>query len=756
MIKKANITYQSFLRYLLFFLLFLVFNCIEKQVYPYSTCILVYCTYSSCNIILSWLLYLLSFLVLGRVGLLAPCGIICLFFLIVWLLHRKSKHKSEFLYSAYTTIAMISFIILGDNTDLISLERRIIVAVITTLLSLLTIIAGRALKQKGLKLKFSFEEFISLVVVTSIFGLGLCNLISPLLWKTVIAFTILFVCYLFNFSVSSIVCAVLGLSLSLYYGNVHYLSIYLLIGLIAQMLMPISKYFSSLSIMLTDCLSHIIFGIYQAYQIFDLLPLIIGSAFFCILPKKFLQDFKDRISLFKEKQLARQSINRNRLMLSNRLYELSGVFTEISSAFKNFNLNDMSEQDAKKNICNQIITNLCTNCTNKENCHATKRAKLDCIEKMIDIGFAKGRLSLIDMPKNLAEICSKASDVIYYSNRLIADYRSYCLDKQNVLGGRELLSEEADGVAQILRGLALEEGTTLNFQRKTEALLTENLLKNGILVTEVLIYGNGDDIKVSLIVSSTDYQIEKLQRLISNTLAKPMTLCEKTNLTQDKCYMLLRKSCNYDAVFGIAQTTKDGSNSSGDTHSVIKINEQKFLVALSDGMGSGSKAEKVSASALSLIESFYKAGLNSNLILNTANKLLSINSDDTFTALDIAVIDLNSCHADFIKYGSPYGFLISENGIRIIEGNSLPLGILQELKPSICKTSMENENMLLLVTDGISDAFGESSAIIDYLRSVPALNPQSLADGILEKALELSDGKANDDMTALAVRIFKR
>ena len=63
--------------------------------------------------------------------------------------------------------------------------------------------------------------------------------------------------------------------------------------------------------------------------------------------------------------------------------------------------------------------------------------------------------------------------------------------------------------------------------------------------------------------------------------------------------------------------------------------------------------------------------------------------------------------------------------------------------------------MILLLTDGISDAFGSSSTIIDFLQTVPAKNPQTLTNQILAKAISLSNGKHADDMTALAVRIFK-
>ena len=68
----------------------------------------------------------------------------------------------------------------------------------------------------------------------------------------------------------------------------------------------------------------------------------------------------------------------------------------------------------------------------------------------------------------------------------------------------------------------------------------------------------------------------------------------------------------------------------------------RFLVALSDGMGSGETANNISSVSLSLIESFYKAGMESSLILDTVNKLMAINAEDTFTALDVSVIDLKT------------------------------------------------------------------------------------------------------------------
>ena len=86
----------------------------------------------------------------------------------------------------------------------------------------------------------------------------------------------------------------------------------------------------------------------------------------------------------------------------------------------------------------------------------------------------------------------------------------------------------------------------------------------------------------------------------------------------------------------------------------------------------------------------------------------------------------------------------------------MPLGILDQLNPSVCQANIDDNAIILLVTDGVSDAFGSSGEIIDFLRTLPAKNPQTLTDSILKKAIELCDGKPIDDMTALAVRIFKK
>ena len=746
---------SSVIKYSFIFFCFLAFSKLENDVLPYSSAIFVTSTVLGASLFITPLLYLGSFLILGASDLLLPACIFAGVILITVLIYRKFKSNYFIEIIAFTLIGLIGFILLEGQNAFITIEKRVLTVILTTVLTILTFIAGKAIKEKGLKFKFSLDQTACLLVCVALFGLGVCRLISPLAWKGVCALILLGVCYIYRVGICSILSTVLGLSLALFYNDVSYVGVFLVWSVSIECFLRLSRYAGALSLLICDYLIQVVFSVYQNYQVIDFICILIGCGVFCLIPSSILKNLKEQLYSFREKQLTRESINRCRSVLAGRLYDLSGVFTEMADAFTNFKKNNVTEESAKAFIQKQVVESVCKDCVSFSRCSSKNAVKAD-IEKLIDIGFAKGKLSLIDMPKDISKNCSNPNNILFALNKLLADYRLKLLEDKNLSSGRDLIASEALGVAEILRGLALETGSLVKYHNTLERKLCDELFKGGFNVNELLIYGENDLISVSLITAMNEFSLTGMQAIISKTLGVQMDLTDRNKITEDKCYLSFRRAVDFDAVFGVAKAVKDGSEKSGDTHSVIRINNNRFLMALSDGMGSGKQANAVSSASLSLIESFYKAGLDGNLILQTVNKLLAINSEDTFTALDVSIIDLKNCSADFIKYGAPYGFIINDNGIKIVEGNTLPLGILDQLKPSVATTSLDGGDMIVLVTDGITEAFSSSGEIIDYLRKVPAKNPQTLANGILEKALELSNGKKNDDMTVLAVRVFKK
>ncbi len=751
---KAKLDYKTVFRYVLLFFAFTVLNKLEQTVYPYSLALASVSFTFGYSLFITPILFLSSFLVVGQIGYFASLSIAIVFLIIVNLIYKKTGANLRYETVLFTALSLVSFIILGNTQFHISLTKRVFVLVATSLLTFLCYIAGKAITFKGLKYKLGYEEFASLGIIVLLFGLGICNLISPYLWQGLSVLILLLVTFIYKKGACTLTALTLSISLAIYYGNLNYVALFLLYSLSAESLMPLSRYLAPLSIVVTDYVVFLIFGMYSEYLIENLLCVLLGGVTFAVIPTKMLVNIKNELNLFREKQINRVAINRNRVMLSNRLYELSNVFNEMADAFTSFKKVTMTESSIKTAMRKEVEQSICFTCDNKARCLTYGKERSAGLDTMIDVGFAKGKLSLIDLPKELGDKCVHPNNIIYALNKLLADYRSYLLERKNLESGRNMIASETAGISDILRGLALESGQMLKYQSQVERALNDTLLKNGYRVSELLVYGEENNITVGLILTMREFSLEQISSIISKVVGISMSVCDKTNISDDKCYLSFRKAPLFDAVFGVAGENKDGEKVSGDTHSITRISDDKFLIALSDGMGSGEIAQNVSSVSISLIESFYRAGMKSELILGTVNKLLSLNAEDSFTALDISVIDLNDCSADFIKYGSPYGFIVGENGIKIIEGNTLPLGILEELKPSVCQVKLNGGDMIVFVTDGISDAFGSSSEVIEFLRSSPAKNPQTLADNLLKRAIELSKGEKKDDMTVLAVRIF--
>lgn len=755
-VKKSSFRSIYSIKYLIIFVLFLIFNSLEEQPLPYSISILALALVEGFSPIISPLLFLLTIILSGATGLILSSAISALILSVVIFIYDRFEKKPLYETAIFVAISLIGFILIGDTTSQIAVEKRIIVSFIIVIISFFAIVGGQAITKKGLKFKMTFEEILSLAILTSVFGVGLCNLTSPLVWKCLSVAIILSVCYLYRTGIATIVSAILGISLAIYFGNINYVSVYIILAIVSESLVFISRYVSAVAFIVSDYLAELLFGVYSSYSVEEFLPVFIGALIFCVIPSKPLVNIKEKLYSFREKQLVRQSINRNRATLSGRLYDLSSVFAEMASAFNLFNNFSTSDDQIKSNLEEKIYASVCKECEHFSRCASYERNLKIGLSKLIDIGFAKGKISLIDMPKEIGDICFHPNSILFSTNKALGDYKNALLEKMNVKNGRDLLANEALGIAEILRGLAFETGSQSKYNSRGERNLSQALFKEGFLVDELLIFGEEDRLSVNLILVMKEFSINKLLFTISSTLGVDMTITEKVDISEDKCYISFRRAPLYDAVFGLSSAVKDGKSESGDTHAVTRLNRDRFLVALSDGMGSGKRAREISSTSLSLIESFYKAGLNTPLILSTVNKLLSINTEDSFTALDVAILNLFDCSCDFIKYGSPYGFIIGKEGVRIVEGNNLPLGIIDELKPSVCTTSLNNGDIIVLISDGISDAFGSSSLIIDFLRSVLAKNPQTLSDKILEKALMLNNGKKNDDMTVLTVRIYKR
>ena len=186
-----------------------------------------------------------------------------------------------------------------------------------------------------------------------------------------------------------------------------------------------------------------------------------------------------------------------------------------------------------------------------------------------------------------------------------------------------------------MKGCAVDLCRTHAELNGTADNIKKALAANGVSCPEVYTDGENDDEVSAVILGKIN--IKTCAKIISDTLGRRYVLKDKIAVGGDKSCLIFGAPPRLDAAFGVAFAIKSGGKVSGDTHSVIRINNRTFLMALSDGMGSGEYARKVSESAISLIEAFYRAEMPQDNVLNTINKLLSFNRDERFTCIDIEI-----------------------------------------------------------------------------------------------------------------------
>ena len=485
-----------------------------------------------------------------------------------------------------------------------------------------------------------------------------------------------------------------------------------------------------------------------AFEIaFTLLSCAIPAVVVAALPTKLLRRAKHALLFYRERSLPRIAVNRTRRAVGQQLFEVSTLFCEIENAF----LEQGGGEDVSSRLKEKLLASLCMNCPGRASCERCGLS--EHLNKLIAVGKAKGRVNLIDLPVELSKMCENPAGLLFALNRLLADHCRVAKELESAREGRLLLARQAHGVSEILKNIALTESEECVFSDE-ENLVSSALAREGILSSEIFLYGEGAEKTVSLTLEE-GVSGKRVAEVLSKALGVPLALAEKIPLTADRaCFILRRKPC-FDAAFGVASRPKEGETASGDTHSILKIDERRFIVALSDGMGSGEKAHAVSDRTLNLLESFYKAKMPSETILFTVNSLIAFSSEETFSCLDLAAVDLDSGIADIVKIGSPVGFVLSGETLQVLEGESLPMGALEAVHPAVLRSELKEGDFLLFMSDGITTAFGSSSELCAYLSRMRPINPQSFAEEILRDALDRYHGVAEDDMTVLTVKLTK-
>ncbi len=217
----------------------------------------------------------------------------------------------------------------------------------------------------------------------------------------------------------------------------------------------------------------------------------------------------------------------------------------------------------------------------------------------------------------------------------------------------------------------------------------------------------------------------------------------------------------FELMHGIARCNKGWDIVSGDVITIENISDNKVLVAIADGMGSGISANEDSNCVIELIEDALRAGFSARAVIQMINTTFSLNDIMGIPiTVDMCIIDRLLGMADFIKMGAVATYVRRNNWVEIIQSETLPIGVLNQVDFDSSRKKMYANDYIIMISDGILEglpALDKEKMFLDIVLSVDSKNPQKMAEEILSKVMKASGTdrmEPFDDMTIVVTGMF--
>lgn len=751
--KKIKITKQSYkiiAKYLVYVALFvLLANAKIDKYAPFGLGLFVALTYSRQNLLFVAFTYVLSNIAFSptietTVTVITPALIITG----AYFIHSKLKYPINVTF--INIYAFLSSLVILAFCEFDGYLGAIVAIILGQVFTYSATMVSYTVLIRGLKYKFNGDEIASLGVVLGVLSLALysVDIYGFNLFFLVAPFVVLLAGY-FTSGVTLSVAIIMGLGVTLKTGDIAYPAITALWGLAVCFFKRLS-YAQAIALLLIDVLLGTYFTAYPTYDLLHVVAVSVGALAFILMPKKLRGYITSNLSASSGGIASKNMINRSRSEVSNKLSFISNVFYDMNHILSGSYKQEKNIEEKSKIIAKNIVNRVCYGCEKKCECIKITDELPSLFEKMTYSCLKRGKATILDIPPFIASRCDNNLVLSVIKEEMQSFQKKEDEDK-NKNKVTKTLAEQMKGMSEIFGDIAGEINKNVRFDQNTEQRIIDELMLHNVVCSEAIVYEDKEKKEVTLVVREVDMGKKIIAKVVSKLLKKKMIVkMNSVKKVTGGCYMQLIQQPNYDVVFGETGQNRDNNFVSGDSALVKKISDDKVVVALSDGMGSGKRANEKSLTALSMIESFYEAGFNSEVILSMVNKLLALSSDEDYATLDICVLDLLTGRADFIKMGATDGIVKRKDNCEIVSSNGLPIGILDEIKINVESKTLSHGDMVVVVSDGITDVLGQET-LYDLVQNSTTNNPQILADEITNLA---SQKGATDDATAVVVRLY--
>ncbi|MHB1393469.1 MAG: stage II sporulation protein E [Clostridia bacterium] len=738
---------------------------------PFCTAFLAAAMLQDLNLFVVGTSILLGVLSVGERAILLKYLFSALVFIILYVATHKIKADKKLVVSVAAALANFAagyFIFYVQNYYLYDLLMVIIESLLIATLIYIYDYSIPIIKNYKNRRLLSSEEVVAVTVLAAFCFVGAEFSVAGLSVKNIlIIFIIMVFAYLGNTGVGATVGIIMGIVQALS-GSIlpSAIGVYGLCGLMCGLLKNLGRFGCPLGFIISNAL--MTFYINGSTEVLiRFYEILAASVFFACLPASLMKRLSGYKTVIAGEYLKERSYSmRIKEHTIEKLSELSGVYESLAETLKDTvqDGNYFSQNDAAQ-IIDQVVGKACSGCGMCNSCWKRDFYKsyqyLFNLLTMIENGGDPKRNNGL---KSFKERCLKPEEIIEGLRYYYDMYRNGLSWKKKMNESRLLVSDQLKEVSVVVSDLALRIDMDVDFDRDMEELIVVGLDNEAVRVKDVIVVKAGDSLDVDIRMNSCGGKRECMKNIIpvvnkitGKKFNKKEMACDliHTNI----CSIKLKEAERYQIATGIARMNKSGTVS-GDNYSFIELKDGKFMLALSDGMGTGPKAALESNTTITLLEKFLYAGFDKDVALKAINSMMLLKSnEETYSTIDMTVINQYTGEVEFVKIGAVSTFIKHGDEVQVIRNGTLPVGILSHIDVELVKKKLAEGDFVIMVTDGVldcnKDIVDKEKWLADMIMSMNTRNPQKLAEDIIQRCLETNGGVAPDDMTVMAAKVWE-
>lgn len=495
---------------------------------------------------------------------------------------------------------------------------------------------------------------------------------------------------------------------------------------------------------------------------------LIAFAAFLVTPQGFILKLSRYIPGTAEYSNEQQKYLRKiRDVTADRVEQFSNLFQTLSHSFTDHGLVKQAEDSTQEvdYFLSNVTESTCQSCFKKEYCW-TKNfdTTYDLMTQIMQGTEQKTLQQNHGLLRQWKKHCTKPEKVMDRIEQELLVVQANKKLKRQMQDTRLLVADQLMGVSKVMEDFAKEIKRERDNHELQEEHILEALESIGIEINHVEIYSLEEgnvDIEMSIPYCNGRGESEKvIAPLLSDILEENIVVKREECATYASgyCQVAFGSAKKFVVETGAAHVAMGGGWISGDSYSMIELGTGKYALAISDGMGNGERAHMESNETIKLLQKILKSGIEEKVAIKSVNSILALRTtDEIFSTLDLAIVDLQDASSKFLKIGSTPSFVKRGDKVLKIEGSNLPMGMFSEFDVDVISEQLKAEDLLIMMSDGI---FEGPKHVENYdlwmkrkIKELKTNDPQEIADVLLEEVIRTREGHINDDMTVVVAKI---